>query len=106
LIPSPLQWFAGSGSIPVQGPNFKPVFLMKLYEIVLKSDFDYEWFKTILVMSCTPLTTESEGINIMANVDKEWGQYVSEVHEKRVLVCARGDEEASDMFEVLHLFGQ
>ena len=79
---------------------------MKLYEIILRSKIDYSWYKTILVMSCTPLTIESEAVKKMASVDEEWGEYVFEVQQKRVLVCARGDEEASDMFGVLSLFGQ
>ena len=79
---------------------------MKLYEIVVKSEFDDSFFKTFLVMSCTPLTKETEGIKTMVNLDEDWGEYIDSVCEKRVLVCARGDEEASDMFGVLSLFGQ
>ena len=83
---------------------------MKLYEIMIRSHYDDIYVKTILVMCSTPITKETEGINIMANITDEgvedWGEYIDSVCEKRVLVCARGDEEASDMFGVLSLFGQ
>jgi len=79
---------------------------MKLYEIVVRTEFDDMFCKTILVMSSTPLSKESECVIAIANLDEEWGEYVAEVSEKRVLVCAKGDEEASDMFGVLSLFGQ
>ena len=79
---------------------------MKLYEIVIRAKIDYSWFKTMLVMSSEPLTIDSEAVKKMASVDEEWCEYVAEVHEKRVYVSASGDQEASDIFGVLRLFGQ
>lgn len=79
---------------------------MKLYEIVVRSEFDDMTCKTILVMSDTPLSKGSECVNALANLNEEWWEYVHEVHEKSVIVCASNDESASDMFGVLSMFGQ
>jgi hypothetical protein len=79
---------------------------MKLYEIVVRTEFDDMFCKTILVMSDIPLAKDSECVAAIAKLDKEWGEYIYEVSEKRVLVCASNDESASDMFGVLSMFGQ
>jgi len=77
---------------------------MTLYEIVIKSELDYAYVQTKIVLSFETLTHESESVKTIANCDSEWGEYIHSVNKKKIIPIVYDEKELSEMDEVLNKF--
>lgn len=58
--------------------------------------------QTKLVLSCEPLTKESNSVKSIAKLDEDYGDYIVSVEKAQITLNAWSEEEIDEMTEVLN----